>query len=252
MAETKTLHSELLAAQMEMDNPKRSKTATVKGVSRAGKDYEMSYNYATLDDTLKCVTDALHKHGIGVIQRMVSTEDGRIGVNTIAYGYGEEIDLGTIASKESDNPQQNGILITYYRRYGLGAFGVSPEDDTDGGDGSNGHPANIPTSASAPRSAPQASKPSAGEDFTLPFDMGSHVKGETLRGIGASGYDNDMEWLDWFSKNFGILKDGSENPKFAERNAKTRALAASILAEFSGAHVPEIDAPLDDQPDIPF
>ena len=130
-----TLQEALVAAQQEMVNPKRSKTAKVKGMTKDNKAYEMSYSYATLDDTMDAALKALNKHGIALLQPMVTLDDGRIGVRTVILGHGEQLDLGTIASRANDDPQKNGSIITYYRRYGLGALGLVAEDDDDGARG---------------------------------------------------------------------------------------------------------------------
>lgn len=135
MSEAMTLQEALVAAQQEMVNPKRSKTAKVKGKTKDGTPYEMSYDYATLDDTVSAALFALNKHGIALLQPMVTLDDGRIGVRTVILGHGEELDLGTIASRANDDPQKNGSILTYYRRYGLGALGLVAEADDDGSRG---------------------------------------------------------------------------------------------------------------------
>ena len=133
--ESKTLQEALVEAQKEMVNPKRSKTAKVEGKTKDGTPYKMTYSYATLDDTMDAALKALNKHGIALLQPMVTLDDGRIGVRTIILGYGEQIDLGVVASRANDDPQKNGSILTYYRRYGLGALGLVAEDDDDGAAG---------------------------------------------------------------------------------------------------------------------
>ena len=73
--------------------------------------------------------------------------------------------------------------------------------------------------------------PDPSDDFTLPFDFDGRSKGETLRGIAKDG---DLMWLTNFGANYGINKDGSENPKFAAKNKKARALADKLVAELGG------------------
>lgn len=116
------------------------------------------------------------------------------------------------------------------------------EDDTDSA-----------PAASAPHAAPQASKTHtnatpAGDDFTMPF--GKH-KGATLRDLAKT----DLTYVAWVADKFGLNDDGTENPDYAERNEKTRQLAARIHAEaMKNPTDPAItDGPPEyDDTDIPF
>jgi hypothetical protein len=111
--------------------------------------------------------------------------------------------------------------------------------------------AGAPPSAPAPSSAlqtPAATNHTPGADFTLPFDKGAHLKGETLRGIASEG---DWDYLVWFADNYGFLRDGTENPKFAAKNAEARQIAAGLVAHRGDAPAAPATEP-EEAPDIPF
>ena len=125
---SKEFSEAFLAAQRDMKNPAKNHTAIVKMKSGG----QFSYKYASLDETMECVKEALHAQGIAIAQPPVS-EAGCIGIRTELI-YGEEIwDRGTLLMPASDDPQKVGSALTYLRRYGLSsAVGMVAEDDDDG------------------------------------------------------------------------------------------------------------------------
>ncbi len=135
MAETKTnLAAALLAAQSEMEQPK--KTAT---------NPHFKSKFAPLDECVRVALAALNKHGIAVMQPTVSTDDGRVGVRTLLLGHGEEMVAGELLGNPPDDPQKVGSWLTYFRRYALSsAIMLAAEEDND-----------------AQAAQPPASKPSA-------------------------------------------------------------------------------------------
>ena len=87
--------------------------------------------YAGLDACVEAVIDALHKHGIGLMQRTMPCESG-VAVETVfIHTSGETLSSGPLqvpASKQ--DPQGYGSALTYARRYSLmAACGIAPEDD---------------------------------------------------------------------------------------------------------------------------
>jgi hypothetical protein len=102
--------------------------------------------YAGLDACVEAVIDALHKHGIALLQRTHLCESGVTVETILIHSSGETLSGGLLhvpASKQ--DPQGYGSALTYARRYSLMATcGIAAEDD-------DGNAA----SASAPRSAPK-------------------------------------------------------------------------------------------------
>jgi len=87
--------------------------------------------YAGLDACVEAVIDALHKHGIGLMQRTLSCESG-VAVETVfIHTSGETMTSGPLHVPASKNdPQGYGSALTYARRYSLmAACGIAPEDD---------------------------------------------------------------------------------------------------------------------------
>ena len=98
--------------------------------------------YAGLDACVEAVIDALHKHGIALMQRTLPCESG-VAVETVfIHTSGETMSSGPLHVPASKNdPQGYGSALTYARRYSLmAACGIAPEDD-------DGHAASKPASA---------------------------------------------------------------------------------------------------------
>ena len=87
--------------------------------------------YAGLDACVEAVIDALHKHGIGLMQRTLPCESGVTVETVFIHSGGETMSSGPLhvpASKA--DPQGYGSALTYARRYSLmAACGIAPEDD---------------------------------------------------------------------------------------------------------------------------
>ena len=115
--------------------------------------------YAGLDACVEAVIDALHKHGIALMQRTLACETG-VAVETVfIHSSGETLSSGPLhvpASKA--DPQGYGSALTYARRYSLmAACGIAPEDD-------DGNAASKPAtyakpSRPAPRMTDEAPRP---------------------------------------------------------------------------------------------
>jgi len=135
--EPTTLYEALAAAQADLENPKKNKTATVKGTSRkTGKSYEMTYKYADIGDVLKTVLPVLSRHGLSVSQPTKILENNSvILVTRIAHKSGEFMESEYPVSGPNNDHQAMGAALTYARRYALTSLiGVSAVDDNDGSD----------------------------------------------------------------------------------------------------------------------
>lgn len=133
------IHQALVAAKKVMRPV--LKTAENKGFQGS--------KYATLQDTLEAVEDALLENDIALTQtfRIGHYSNDRILVTRLTHGPSKEYiesemvvfapyfadprkKTGEEDGRETRDPQAIGSAITYYRRYALQAIcGVAPEDD---------------------------------------------------------------------------------------------------------------------------
>lgn len=132
---TDQLDEAMAAAQVELENPTKSKTAKVAGTSKkTGQDFEMTYAYADISDLLSACRPVLAKHGVAIFQipRMVS--EGRSLLITTRLSFkGQWIEGDYPVCDTGVQHQDMGKAMTYARRYALGAMiGVAPEKDDDG------------------------------------------------------------------------------------------------------------------------
>lgn len=120
----------LAAAQAEISNPSKDKTAKV--TSTKGN---YSYDYADLAAVLETIRPTLSKHGIAVMQPPAIAAPKRIEVLTILlHKSGEWVGSKLAADIEDGRPQAVGSVITYLRRYQVMSLaGVAAEDDDDDG-----------------------------------------------------------------------------------------------------------------------
>ena len=120
--------------------------------------------YAGLDACVEAVIDALHKHGIGLMQRTLPCESGVTVETVFIHSGGETISSGPLhVPAQKQDAQGYGSALTYARRYSLmAACGIAPEDD-------DGHAASKPAttyakpSKPAPRITDEAPKESNGQ-----------------------------------------------------------------------------------------
>jgi hypothetical protein len=102
--------------------------------------------YAGLDACIEAVIDALHKHGIALVQRTLPCESGVTVETVLIHSSGETLSGGPLHVPASKNdPQGYGSALTYARRYSLMATcGIAAEDD-------DGNAASKPVTYAAPR-----------------------------------------------------------------------------------------------------
>jgi hypothetical protein len=134
--------------------------------------------YAGLDACIDAVIDALHKHGIALMQRTLPCESGVTVETILVHTSGETMSGGPLHVPASKNDAQGyGSALTYARRYSITTMlGIAPEDD-------DGNAASRPVTYEAPRKPtprttdlpPKAAKakpeaqPSPEDDDDLPF-----------------------------------------------------------------------------------
>jgi hypothetical protein len=132
-----SLAAALAKAQIELANPEKSLTGTIRLDARS--DAERSFRYASLASGLDIVRKTLGQHEIATVQ--TTAIDQAAGVvnltTTLAHASGEWIasDWPVCAISETATPRRMGAALTYARRYALFTLvGIAGEDDLDAPD----------------------------------------------------------------------------------------------------------------------
>lgn len=112
---------------------------SIKQPSKDAKNPFFKSNYVTLEGVQKAIDEAKKGTGIDYSQFVETSPDGRTGVSTMVYSdKGEYIITDPLYLQPVKNdPQGNGSVVTYSRRYQLSAlFGISSDIDDDGNNAS--------------------------------------------------------------------------------------------------------------------
>src|SRR3954466_12023706 len=127
----------LAKAQIELQNPEKSLTATIR--SPFPGEADRSFRYASLSTGLDLVRKSLGRHEIATVQT-TSIDDGAglIRLTTpLAHSSGEWLasDWPVCPVSETAAPHRMGAALTYARRYALFTLvGIAGEDDLDAPD----------------------------------------------------------------------------------------------------------------------
>src|SRR5437879_1922804 len=165
--------SALAKAQIELANPEKSLTATIR--SPFPREADRSFRYASLANGLDLVRKSLGRHEIATVQTTsIDEAAGLIRLTTtLAHSSGEWVssDWPVCPVSETATPHRMGAALTYARRYALFTLvGIAGEDDLDAPDlnGALPYPAgrNEPSQHAAPDQEP-VSPPDAA--FPTPF-----------------------------------------------------------------------------------
>lgn len=138
------LKSKLAGALVKFQSevPVIPKNKTAKIVMKSGGTY--SYAYADLADIWEAVRNPLMDNGLAVTQFLKSTETTDYIVTKIWHESGETDSEDFALPTSGKTPQEVGSVVTYYKRYALGAaLGISTEEDDDA-QSSNKAPENKP------------------------------------------------------------------------------------------------------------
>lgn len=193
MVEAKTLAEALCAAQKQMANPKKDKTAKVR--TKTGGEY--TYNYTTLDSVLDVVRPALNENGVFLSQHSELAENGMLLHTRVMFGDTALV-LDVTPYQYDSDPQEFGKRETYARRYSLlKAFGLAGDDDTDGDTGAGGtQPPRKPSSR-----ASAAKKTKAQPDIKKWLTRCLQLKAQCMeQGVKESGLDS------WYAAKFGDVQ----------------------------------------------
>lgn len=133
MSTHKTLVQALAQAQSEMDHAHLDET-----------NPQFKSKFASLKSVINAVKPALNNNGIWFVQKSMPTNSG-IAIETVFYGYGEEISTGPVpVPAQKATPQGYGSAITYAKRYSLAmACGISAAQDDDGNRAEEETPAKV-------------------------------------------------------------------------------------------------------------
>jgi hypothetical protein len=86
--------------------------------------------YADLGSVMDACLPALNKHGIAVIQPIMSDDFGKFVKTILIHESGEQLECAVPLIVGKNDMQGLGSAITYGRRYGLMSMaGIAPEDD---------------------------------------------------------------------------------------------------------------------------
>ena len=131
------LAAALAKAQIELINPEKSLTATIRSTDHSRE--EQTFSYASLSSGLDIVRKTLGQHEIATVQTTaVDQTTGLINLTTLlAHASGEWIasDWPVCSVIETETPHRMGAALTYARRYALFTLvGIAGEDDLDAPD----------------------------------------------------------------------------------------------------------------------
>jgi ERF superfamily len=127
----------LAKAQIELQNPEKSLTATLR--SPFSRDADRAFRYASLASGLDLVRKSLGRYEIATVQTTsIDDKAGLIRLTTVlAHASGEWIasDWPVCPVSETAAPQRMGAALSYARRYALFTLvGIAGEDDLDAPD----------------------------------------------------------------------------------------------------------------------
>src|SRR3954453_18258608 len=127
----------LAKAQIELQNPEKSLTATIR--SPFPKEDDRSFRYASLSSGLDLVRKSLGRHEIATVQTTsIDASAGLIRLTTmLAHSSGEWVssDWPVCAITETAAPHRRGAALPSARRYALFTMvGIAGEDDLDAPD----------------------------------------------------------------------------------------------------------------------
>jgi len=109
----------------------------IGGVAKDGTNPHLRNKYVTLDAMLVEIKPILAANGLTVLQSVTRAEAGHVGITTrILHESGEWMEDTSeflIENRKGTNAAQDaGTVITYQRRYAIGAlFGIVADEDTD-------------------------------------------------------------------------------------------------------------------------
>ena len=125
-AKPRSLAAALVAALAELTVLDRTRTASIP--TKSGGSF--TYNYADISDVVAATRPVLASHGLVALTPVHGSEKGLAVSVTLIHESGEEMTFEPLPFVASQDPQQAGSAITYFRRYALlAALGMATADD---------------------------------------------------------------------------------------------------------------------------
>src|SRR3984893_2094940 len=228
-----TIAAALAKAQVELTNPEKSLTATIR--SPFPREADRTFRYAPLSSGLDIVRKSLGRHEIATIQATgIDKEAGLLRLTTIlAHSSGEWVSSEWPVCQISDiaAAQRMGAALTYARRYALFTLvGIAGKDDLDAPDlATDPNPATeLPRQLDHRKQSngqATASQRTAPGDGKLPRPLGRSVLGIQLS---ASLRESLIQQM-------SAIKSADEAAAWAQRNLPTKntltAAGARIVEE---------------------
>lgn len=118
------------AFQADVRNPPKDQSATIK--MKAGGEF--TYRFAALSDVLETVRPLLAKHGLSVVQELVTDTAGGLGCSTLLmHASGQFIGFAPFFVPATGDAKDHGSAASYARRYALmAALNLAAADDDAG------------------------------------------------------------------------------------------------------------------------
>ena len=172
----------LSRAQKSFPPIKKTKKATVRGQTKAGKDYNYDYAYADLADVLTAILPCLTHEEICVRQPIRRIEGRMYLVTELHHSSGQWASDDGIPLGPNNDPQAFGAEHSYARRQGLcGLAGVAPEENEDAQVSKNAQQRGKEFTQAQQRTD-AASKAAVQEDATpITQEESQHIKDELKR-----------------------------------------------------------------------
>jgi hypothetical protein len=157
------LAAALAKAQIELENPEKSLTASIPSTVPGGA--AQSFRYASLASGLDLVRKSLGRQEIAVIQSTAIDQAAGIVrlTTTLAHASGEWLasEWPVCPVADTATPHRMGAALTYARRYALFTLvGIAGEDDLDAPD--------LPDAALSPETQNNLQGPKQGADGSNP------------------------------------------------------------------------------------
>lgn len=123
----------LSAAQGKFPKIKREHTVSQKGVTKAGKEYEIKYEYAPLEAIIAACKQILSENELSYSQSFFFYPEYTVVETILMHSSGEWlITEFPVLLNDANKMQLVGAAATYARRYAfIETVGVQPDDEDD-------------------------------------------------------------------------------------------------------------------------
>jgi ERF superfamily len=237
-----TIAAALAKAQMELTNPEKSLTATIR--SPFPREADRTFRYAPLSSGLDIVRKSLGRHEIATIQATeIDKEAGLLRLMTVlAHSSGEWISSEWPVCQISDiaSAPRMGAALTYARRYALFTLvGIAGEDDLDAPDLDAG-----PNPAAEPPGPPDHRKQSNGQAAAAQRSAPSDGKRPGPSAKSILGAQLSASLRESLIEQMAAINSGDEAAAWAHRNLPAKnaltAADAKIVEERFQARLSKI------------